>query len=142
MAVSMATGLLFSTSSSSTLTLRRQPNFAFPTPPSTFHNRVPILRTVISATVSQPPAGGKGRGIMQPRKISPEMQDLVGLPEISRTQALKHIWAHIKENNLQDPENKRLIRCDEKLKKVFAGRDEVGMLEIAGLISPHFLKST
>ncbi|XP_045814816.1 uncharacterized protein LOC123908272 isoform X2 [Trifolium pratense] len=101
MAVSMATGLLFSTSSSSTLTLRRQPNFAFPTPPSTFHNRVPILRTVISATVSQPPAGGKGRGIMQPRKISPEMQDLVGLPEISRTQALKHIWAHIKENNLQ-----------------------------------------
>ncbi|KAK2371722.1 hypothetical protein P8452_45196 [Trifolium repens] len=138
MAVSMATGLLFSTS------LRQsQPKFAFPTPSSTFHNnRVRPLRTVISATVSQPPAGGKGRGIMQPKKISPEMQDLVGLPEISRTQALKHIWAHIKENNLQDPENKRRIRCDEKLKKVFAGRDEVGMLEIAGLISPHFLKST
>jgi hypothetical protein len=97
MAVSMATGLLFSTS------LRQsQPKFAFPTPSSTFHNnRVRPLRTVISATVSQPPAGGKGRGIMQPKKISPEMQDLVGLPEISRTQALKHIWAHIKENNLQ-----------------------------------------
>jgi len=40
----------------------------------------------------------------------------------------------------QDPENKRCIRCDENLKKVFAGRNEVGMLEIAGLISPHFLK--
>jgi upstream activation factor subunit UAF30 len=40
----------------------------------------------------------------------------------------------------QDPENKRRIRCDEKLKKVFAWRDEITMLEIAGLISPHFLK--
>ncbi|KAF7800540.1 upstream activation factor subunit UAF30-like [Senna tora] len=29
------------------------------------------------------------------------MQALAGLPEISRTQALKHIWAYIKDNNLQ-----------------------------------------
>lgn len=41
------------------------------------------------------------RGITKPRKISPELQALVGAPEISRTQALKVIWAYIKENNLQ-----------------------------------------
>ncbi|XP_058773077.1 upstream activation factor subunit UAF30-like [Vicia villosa] len=137
MAVSMTTGLF----SASTLTLRPQlhQKFALPTPPSSL--RMAPLRTVTHATVSQPPADGKiRRGIMKPKKISPEMQDLIGLPEVSRTQALKHIWAYIKENNLQNPENKKLIRCDEKLKKVFAGRDEVGMLEIAGLISPHFLK--
>ncbi|CAN1827019.1 hypothetical protein LINPERHAP1_LOCUS31787 [Linum perenne] len=40
---------------------------------------------------------------------------------------------------IQDP-NKKIIKCDEKLKKIFAGKDEVGFLEIAGLISPHFLK--
>ncbi|KAK7308790.1 hypothetical protein RJT34_05022 [Clitoria ternatea] len=114
-----------------TLTLRPQ------LPPS----RLRMLRAVTSATVSQSqPPPGKIRGIMKPRKVSPEMQALVGVPEISRTQALKQIWAYIKDNNLQDPENKRVIRCDEKLKKVFAGRDEVGMLEVAGLISPHFLK--
>ncbi|KAJ1381638.1 SWIB/MDM2 domain [Sesbania bispinosa] len=122
---------LFSTS---TLTLR--PQLAVPPSPSP---TLRVVRAVTSSTVSQPSAG-KIRGIMKPRKISPEMQDLVGVPEISRTQALKQIWAYIKGNDLQDPENKRLIRCDEKLKKVFAGRDEVGMLEIAGLISPHFLK--
>ncbi|CAN0907014.1 hypothetical protein LINGRAHAP2_LOCUS24572, partial [Linum grandiflorum] len=42
----------------------------------------------------------------------------------------------IKEHNLQDPENKKII----KLKKIFAGKDQFGFLEIAGLITPHFLK--
>ncbi|KAL0559750.1 hypothetical protein IC582_000117 [Cucumis melo] len=79
------------------------------------------------------------RGITKPRKISPELQALVGAPEISRTQALKVIWAYIKENNLQKPSDKKVIVCDEKLKNIFGGKDEVGFLEIAGLISPHFL---
>ncbi|XP_074345729.1 uncharacterized protein LOC141684588 [Apium graveolens] len=79
------------------------------------------------------------RGIMKPRPVSPEMQAVVGVPEIPRTQALKLIWAYIKENNLQDPENKKIIICDEKLKKIFKGNERVGFLEVAGLISPHFL---
>lgn len=76
---------------------------------------------------------------MKPRRVTPEMQDVVGVPEIPRTQALKQIWAYIKEHNLQDPENKKIINCDEKLKKIFGGKDRIGFLEIAGLISPHFL---
>lgn len=62
-----------------------------------------MVRTVTSATVSSNEAPEKRapRGIMKPRPVSPEMQDLVGVPEISRTQALKQIWAHIKEHNLQ-----------------------------------------
>ncbi|WOH04790.1 hypothetical protein DCAR_0624202 [Daucus carota subsp. sativus] len=79
------------------------------------------------------------RGIMKPRPVTPEMQAIVGVPEIPRTQALKRIWAYIKENNLQDPENKKIIICDEKLKKIFKGNERVGFLEVAGLISPHFL---
>ncbi|KAH6767074.1 SWIB/MDM2 domain superfamily protein [Perilla frutescens var. hirtella] len=81
------------------------------------------------------------RGIMKPRRVSPEMQEFLGgVAEIPRTQALKEIWAHIKQQNLQDPADKKVIICDEKLKKIFAGKDRVGFLEIAGLISPHFLK--
>lgn len=41
---------------------------------------------------------------------------------------------------LQDPENKKIIVCDEKLKAIFGGRDRVGFLEISGLINPHFSK--
>ncbi|KAE9612792.1 hypothetical protein Lal_00027491 [Lupinus albus] len=133
---SISTFRLTETLSPSLITLRTH------APPSAV--KLPIMRTFKTlATVSPPPPPpppGKTRGIMKPRRVSPEMQALVGLPEISRTQALKLIWAYIKQNNLQDPENKKVIICDEKLKKIFAGRDQVGMLEIAGLISPHFLK--
>ncbi|KAL3621096.1 hypothetical protein CASFOL_036008 [Castilleja foliolosa] len=81
------------------------------------------------------------RGIMKPRRVSPEMQAFLGgVPEIARTQALKEIWAYIKQHNLQDSADKKVIICDEKLKSIFGGRDRVGFLEIAGLISPHFLK--
>ncbi|XP_078436237.1 upstream activation factor subunit UAF30-like [Wolffia australiana] len=94
---------------------------------------------------SNPPSSAeknesRGRGITRPRPISPELQELLGVPEIPRTQALKQIWAYIKEKNLQDPDNKKIIVCDERLKKVFGGKDRVGFLEISGLLNPHFVK--
>ena len=33
-------------------------------------------------------------------------------------QVIKRMWAYIKENMLQDPTNKQMIRCDEKLAKI------------------------
>ena len=42
---------------------------------------------------------------------------------------------------MQNPANKREINCDAKLKAIFDGRDKVGMLEIARLLSPHFIKT-
>ncbi|KAI3448157.1 hypothetical protein Pfo_004822 [Paulownia fortunei] len=102
------------------------------------------VRTVTIMAASKPAMETKKReprGIMKPRRVSPEMQAFLGgLSEIPRTQALKEIWAYIKQHNLQDPADKKVIICDEKLKKIFGGRDRVGFLEIAGLISPHFLK--
>ncbi|KQJ86612.1 zinc finger CCCH domain-containing protein 19 [Brachypodium distachyon] len=93
-------------------------------------------------------AGGKPKpkkraasGIMKPKPISPELREFVGgAEELPRTEALKIIWAHIKGNNLQDPANKKIIVCDDKLKKIFGGRDRVGFLEISGLLNPHFQK--
>ncbi|WOL02577.1 protein TRI1-like [Canna indica] len=102
----------------------------------------PAVRAASSASSKPEAAAGSKplRGITKPKPVSPAMQALVGVPEIPRTQALKLIWAYIKEHNLQDPEDKKIIVCDEKLKAIFGGRDRVGFLEIAGLISPHFLK--
>nr|XP_010918651.1 protein TRI1 [Elaeis guineensis] len=80
-------------------------------------------------------------GILKPLPVSPAMRKFVGSPEISRAEVVKKIWEHIKLNQLQNPTNKREIHCDEKLKTIFDGRDKVGMLEIARLIAPHFLKS-
>ena len=33
-------------------------------------------------------------------------------------QVVKRMWAYIKENKLQDPKNKQMIKCDEKLAKI------------------------
>ncbi|CAK9143302.1 unnamed protein product [Ilex paraguariensis] len=99
---------------------------------------------VTLATASKPASETtkrEPRGIMKPRRVSPEMRAFLGgVSEIPRPQALKQIWAHIKQHNLQDPENKKVIVCDVELKKIFGGKDRVGFLEIAGLINPHFLK--
>lgn len=40
----------------------------------------------------------------------------------------------------QDPSDKKVVVCDEKLKVLFAGRERVGFLEIAKLLNPHFVK--
>ncbi|KAJ0964407.1 hypothetical protein J5N97_029567 [Dioscorea zingiberensis] len=81
-------------------------------------------------------------GILKPLPVSPAMRNFVGAPEISRAEAVKKIWEHIKLHQLQNPTNKREIHCDEKLKSIFDGKDKVGMMEIAKLLSPHFLKSS
>lgn len=59
-----------------------------------------------AATPSKAPAADSGakrqpRGITKPKPVSPALQAVVGVKEIPRTQALKRIWAYIKENNLQ-----------------------------------------
>jgi upstream activation factor subunit UAF30 len=41
---------------------------------------------------------------------------------------------------LQNPADKREIICDERLKTILGNRDKVGMMEIAKLITPHFIK--
>ena len=37
---------------------------------------------------------------------------------------MKKIWGYVKENQLQDPNDRRYIICDEKLKRVM-GQDKV-----------------
>ncbi|MQL94650.1 hypothetical protein Taro_027306, partial [Colocasia esculenta] len=101
---------------------------------------LPPVCTASKPASAAPKGKGKPRGISQPKPISPAMQELLGVPEIPRTQALKLIWAYIKQHNLQDPEDKKVIVCDEKLKNIFDGRERVGFLEISRLINPHFMK--
>ncbi|GAB4857981.1 hypothetical protein Ancab_015885 [Ancistrocladus abbreviatus] len=62
----------------------------------------------------------------------------LGVREVSRTEAVKKVWEYIKLQNLQDPANKKVIRCDMKLKTIFDGKDTVGFLEIARLPSSAF----
>ncbi|XP_060179669.1 upstream activation factor subunit UAF30-like [Lycium barbarum] len=110
-----------------------------------------LMAAAKTSTATAPPTPtttatttGKGRykGILKPVPISPALGKFVGANEISRTDAVKKVWDYIKTNNLQNPANKKEINCDDKLKTIFAGKDKVGFLEIAKLLSSHFQKAS
>jgi DNA topoisomerase-3 len=55
---------------------------------------------------------------------------------VVRPQVIKKLWDYIKEQNLQDPANKRSINADAKLLAVF-GKPQVTMFELAGIVGKH-----
>ena len=60
----------------------------------------------------------KGSGLTKPMKLSADLADIVGKKEASRAESIKQLWAYIKSNNLQDPENKQYFFPDKKMAKV------------------------
>ncbi|MBI2476523.1 MAG: SWIB/MDM2 domain-containing protein [Candidatus Taylorbacteria bacterium] len=74
---------------------------------------------------------------MKPLKVSAELAAVVGPGPLPRSEVVKKLWAYIKSKNLQDPANKRNIKADAALKKVFAGKDVVNMFEMTKLVSAH-----
>ncbi|XP_059444272.1 uncharacterized protein LOC132176160 isoform X1 [Corylus avellana] len=90
--------------------------------------------------------------------ISPQLGCFLGASYCSRTQAVKLIWEYIKLHHLQggghdrgfkthrgfltflifcpllNPENKREVFCDERLKSIFDGKDKVGFQEITSAV--------
>jgi upstream activation factor subunit UAF30 len=74
---------------------------------------------------------------MKPMNLSEELEAVTGKGPMPRSEVVKALWVYIKKNNLQDPENKRNIVADEKLKKVFGGKGTVSMFEMTKLVSKH-----
>lgn len=75
--------------------------------------------------------------LAKPKNLSTELEAVVGTGPMPGTEVVKKIWEYIKTNNLQNPENKRNILCDGKLKAVF-GKDEITMFEMAKLLQSHY----
>lgn len=69
--------------------------------------------------------------------LSADLEAVVGKGPMSRGEVVKKIWDYIKKNNLQNPQNKRNIIADEKLKPLFGGKGEVSMFEMTKLVSGH-----
>ncbi|MBP6974817.1 MAG: SWIB/MDM2 domain-containing protein [Candidatus Pacebacteria bacterium] len=77
---------------------------------------------------------------MKPMNLSADLADIIGKGPYPRGEVVKKIWDYIKKNNLQNPKNKRNIIADEKLAKIFGGKKEVTMFELAGLVNKQFIK--
>lgn len=81
-------------------------------------------------------AGGARGGIAKPVTPSPELAAIVGSADLPRSEIVSKLWAHIKKNNLQNPENKREILADDKLEKIF-GAKKATMFEMNKHVSKH-----
>merc|ERR1711974_369012 len=78
----------------------------------------------------------KGAGLTKPMKLSADLADVVGKKEASRAECIKQLWAYIKKNNLQDPENKQFFNPNKKMAKVF-GNDRIRAFGMAKFLSSH-----
>ncbi|KAJ4785738.1 SWIB/MDM2 domain containing protein [Rhynchospora pubera] len=81
--------------------------------------------------------GGPG-GLNKICGVSPELQKIVGETAMSRTQIVKMLWAYIRENNLQDPDDKRKIICNDQLRSLF-DTDSTDMFKMNKLLSKHII---
>ncbi|NBV77271.1 hypothetical protein EBR66_03870 [bacterium] len=74
---------------------------------------------------------------MKPMTLTADLEAVVGEGPKARSEVVKGLWAYIKKHGLQDQKNKRNINADDKLKKVFGGKDTVSMFEMTKLVSKH-----
>ena len=81
-------------------------------------------------------AQGKQSGLQRPVTPSKELAAITGPAALPRSQVVSKIWDHIRKNNLQNPQNKREIIADDKLRPIF-GKDRVSMFEMNKHLSKH-----
>ena len=87
-------------------------------------------------------------GFNKLQRVSPELAAFLGLADgegISRGQVTSRISKYVKENNLKDPNNGRIIILDEKLKSILKDVPEGVDIKITNLqtyIKSHYLGLT
>jgi upstream activation factor subunit UAF30 len=74
--------------------------------------------------------------LMKPLQPSNELAAVVGSKPLPRPEVVSKVWDYIKKNKLQDPQNKREIVADEKLRAVF-GKERVTMFEMNKHLAQH-----
>ena len=87
-------------------------------------------------------------GFAKPTKISDSLCNFLGVPsgtEMARTEVTKYLTKYIKEHQLQDQANKRIINCDSKLTSLLNVKptdDAVTYFNLQRFMKPHFQSST
>lgn len=74
--------------------------------------------------------------IQKPMGLSEPLSALLGETQLSRPQTVKRIWEYVKERDLQDPSDRRQIRCDDAMRAVFKS-DRVHMFTMNKILSQN-----
>ncbi|KAJ5584716.1 uncharacterized protein N7459_004516 [Penicillium hispanicum] len=76
-------------------------------------------------------------GFHKPLNLSPSLSALLGGElTLSRPQTVKKVWQYIRENELQDPSDRRQIRCDDAMRAVFK-QDRVHMFTMTKILNQN-----
>jgi len=86
----------------------------------------------------------KPSGFAKPSKISDQLITFMNKndgDEVARTEVTQYIIKYIKENNLQNKENKKVITPDDKLNTLLeCGDNEVTYFNLQKFMNRHFIK--
>ena len=85
-------------------------------------------------------------GFAKPTKMSQELCKFLNKPdgtEMARTEVTKFITNYVKEHDLQNPDNRREIKCDTKLKTLLNVDDTVPVtyFNLQKYMKVHFMKA-
>ena len=101
-----------------------------------------LLKHVV---IPESDAPKKQSGFAQPKPISGELAEFLGVPKdtiIARTEVTKLVTKYVKEHNLQNPENKRELVLDDKLTKLLKPQDgeKITFFTLQRFMAPHYPK--
>ncbi len=86
-------------------------------------------------TKEKPKRGGGG--LTAVKDLSPELAAFLGMGNrLARTEVVKALWVYIKKHNLQNPEDKREILLDDKMKELFSV-DRLTMFTLNKYVGAH-----
>ena len=78
--------------------------------------------------------------IGKPLKPDRKLAAIIGKDALRREKVNELIWKYINEKGLRDPQNKRMIIADDKLKEVLDGKKTVTQFELNDLINKRLKK--
>jgi upstream activation factor subunit UAF30 len=93
-------------------------------------------KAATAKSIKTPKSGDSPNALQKPLQPSEDLAEIVGPQALARGEVVSKVWAYIKANNLQNPENRREIVADDKLRKVF-GKDKVTMFEMNKYLAQH-----
>ncbi len=96
-------------------------------------------KTASKKTAAKKSTRKPNAAFMAPLQPDDTLAAVVGNKPLPRTEIVKKVWDHIKKNNLQDNNNRRMINADERTRPLF-GKDQISMFDLAKIVNNHIKK--
>ncbi|KAG7876849.1 hypothetical protein KL937_005148 [Ogataea polymorpha] len=95
-----------------------------------------VVKKVRKSSTPQEASSSSSNPLTRGLLPSEALAQFLGSSEpIARTQVVKKIWEYVKANELQNPNDRREILCDDKLRPVFG--DKVNMFTMNKVLVKH-----